>query len=140
MAIKYSIRHLHFQNQQKKQHKNNLSNIFKVSNKNTRTKSGASVINSEHILHFILLLSLLGWVWESKVSDNKSVFGNCGKYIVLWAGKIWWAHVFNIIHPAGIYMFKVNNRNTRRRCKICFKVNNKDTRTSPLVSFWCLYC
>ena len=21
-----------------------------------------------------------------------------------------------------------------------FKVNNKDTRTTPLVSFWCLYC
>ena len=27
--------------------------------------------------------------------------------------------------PAGNYMFKVNNRNTRARCEI---------------SFWCLYC
>ena len=23
------------------------------------------------------------------------------------------------VHPAGIYMFKVNNRNTRTRCEIC---------------------
>ena len=30
-------------------------------------------------------------VWETLVSDNKFVFINCGKYIVLWAGKICWA-------------------------------------------------
>ena len=30
---------------------------------------------------------------------------------------------------AGIYMFKVNDRNTRTSCDM-FKVNNKDTRTT----------
>ena len=30
--------------------------------------------------------------------------------------------------PAGIYMLKVNNKNTRTRCNYMFKVNNEDTR------------
>ena len=33
-----------------------MSNIFKVNNKDTRTKSGAAVVNFEHNSHFILLL------------------------------------------------------------------------------------
>ena len=36
-----------------------MSDIFKVKNKDSRTSSGASIVNFEHILHFILLLSLL---------------------------------------------------------------------------------
>ena len=35
-------------------------------------------------------------------------------------------------HPAGIYLFKGNNGNSREMCEICskqwFKVNNEDTR------------
>ena len=30
-----------------------------------------------------------------------------------------------IINPAGNYMFKVNNRNTRTRCEICSKLTIK---------------
>ena len=37
--------------------------------------------------------------------------------------------------PAGNYIFKINNRNTRTRCEM-FKVNNKDTRTTPLADGW----
>ena len=33
--------------------------MFKVNNKDTRTTSGTSIVNFEHILHFILLLILL---------------------------------------------------------------------------------
>ena len=51
------------------------------------------------------------------------------------------------ITPAGIYLLKVNNRNTRTRCEICSKLTvkipeqrNKDTRTTPMASFWYLYC
>ena len=40
------------------------------------------------------------------------------------------------LNPAGIYMFKVNNRNTRTRCEICSKLTIK----TPERSFWCLYC
>ena len=36
--------------------------------------------------------------------------------------------------PAGIYLLKVNNRNTRTRCEICSKL----IIMTP--SIWCLYC
>ena len=42
------------------------------------------------------------------------------------------------VSPAGNHMFKINNRNTRKRCEM-FKVNNKDTRTTAMASFWDLY-
>ena len=31
----------------------------------------------------------------------------------------------NKIYPAGIYLLKVNNRNTRTRCEICSKLTIK---------------
>ena len=41
------------------------------------------------------------------------------------------------IIPAGSYLFKVNNRNTRTRCEI----NSKLTVKTPfLMSFLCFYC
>ena len=39
------------------------------------------------------------------------------------------------IHPVGIYLLKVNNRNTKTRCEICSKLTIK-----PMAWFWCLYC
>ena len=53
--------------------------------------------------------------------------------ISLWVYKRW-NHV-----PAGIYLLKVNNRNTRTRCEICSKLTIK-TPERRLASFWCLYC
>ena len=53
-----------------------------------------------------------------------------------------WA-IFNLaiyFSPAGIYLLKVNNRNTRTKVWNMFKVNNKDTKTTPMESFWCLNC
>ena len=35
---------------------------------------------------------------------------------------------------ANVYRFKVNIKNTRKTCQICFKVNNKKTRTTLLTS------
>ena len=34
-------------------------------------------------------------------------------------------HSTVLLHPAGNYMFKVNNRNTRTRCEICSKLTIK---------------
>ena len=39
--------------------------------------------------------------------------------------------VLKIDFPAGIYLLKVNNRNTRIRCEICSKLAIK-TRTTPM--------
>ena len=41
--------------------------------------------------------------------------------------------------PAGIYLLKVNNRNTKARYEICLKLTMKAPKRRP-VSFWCLYC
>ena len=38
---------------------------------------------------------------------------------------------FCLPYPAGIYLLKVNNRNTRKKVWNMFKVNNKDTKTTP---------
>ena len=42
--------------------------------------------------------------------------------------------------PANIELFKVKNRNCRKKVWNMFKVNNKDTKTTSTTSFWCLYC
>ena len=39
------------------------------------------------------------WASGTVVSDNKFVFSNCEKYIVLWAGKICWAIWFHLYSP-----------------------------------------
>ena len=52
-AKKYSIWHLHVQSQIY------VSNIFKVNIKDTKTISGASTVNFEHILPIVTLLLLL---------------------------------------------------------------------------------
>ena len=35
-----------------------------------------------------------------------------------------------VISPAGIYLFKVDNRNNRTSCEICSKVTKKTSRTT----------
>ena len=42
-------------------------------------------------------------------------------------------------NPTGIYLLKVNNRNTRTKCETCSKLTIKTPERS-LASFWCLYC
>ena len=44
----------------------------------------------------------------------------------------------NNYFPAAIYLLKVNNRNTRTRCKICSKLTIKAPERR-LALFWCLY-
>ena len=39
----------------------------------------------------------LSWACETIVSDNKLIFSNYGKYIVLWAGKIWLAWLYWVL-------------------------------------------
>ena len=58
--------------------------------------------------------------------------GKKGRYILLSVSKSNWpAEIsFNWIYPANNYLFKVNNRNTGKKCEI---------KTS-LTSLWCFYC
>ena len=40
----------------------------------------------------------------------------------------------------GIYLFKVNNGNTRTMCEICSKLTIKTPERRHRHRFWCLYC
>ena len=40
---------------------------------------------------------------------------------------------FKYVYPAGIYLLKVNNRDTKTRGENMFKINSKNTRTTPMV-------
>ena len=69
----------------KKTHQNNMSNVLKVNNKDTRTTSGASIVNAEHISQFIVIIAEFeqinaGWAQETIVPDNKFILSNCGKH------------------------------------------------------------
>ena len=39
--------------------------------------------------------------------------------------KIWRRSGVSIVFPANIYLFKVNNTNTRKRCEICSELRIK---------------
>ena len=41
--------------------------------------------------------------------------------------------------PLGIYLLKVNTRNTRRRCEVCSKLTIKTPEIRQRTSFWSLY-
>ena len=70
--------------------------------------SGASLVNFEHIFHFILLLTLLNSNQQMPVGPEEwwfpttIFFSNFEKYIALSTGKICWAavYVFIFIRPA----------------------------------------
>ena len=47
------------------------------------------------------------------------------------AKKVSW-YSFDILFPVGIYLPKVNNKNTRKSCKIFQKLTKKDTRTTSI--------
>ena len=55
-------------------------------------------------------------------------------------------HVFNdsvyllSSPPANIYLFKVNNENTRKRCEIYSKLTIKTPKKTSMTLFWCVYC
>ena len=38
---------------------------------------------------------------------------------------------FDTCNPFGIYLFKVNNRNTKKRCEICSKLKIKTPEPRP---------
>ena len=93
----------------------------------------------------------------------KRVNRNICKTMLLWSCKStiqdFWSWIFPehlqiisclSLHPAGNYMFKVNNRKIGTRCGICSRLTiktperrhpqNGQTQSMKLVSFWCLYC
>ena len=69
-----------------------MCQIFKVNKKDTKTTSGASIVNFEHISRFILLLILLNLI---KLMPVEPDFSTCEKLIVLWTRKICRKYMFS---------------------------------------------
>ena len=64
--------------------------------------------------------------------NNKEITSFCKKLFVhINHHHLLNEYVFYNLFPVGNYMFKVNNRNSRKVWNM-FKVNNKDTRTTPM--------
>ena len=59
-----------------------MSNISKVSSKDTRTVSGTSIVNFKHIWHFILLLKLLNSNKQMMVGFEKQLFQTINLFLV----------------------------------------------------------
>ena len=76
--------------------------------------------------------------WHFQGAYNRTIMWNLIKTVI----TIFEALQSNVeIILVNIYVLKVNNGNTLKRCEIwLFKVNNKNTRTTSLTSFWSFYC
>ena len=87
-----------------------LEIFSKVNNEDTRTTSmtcsDVSSGNFEQISHIVLVLPLL----TLNIVNARQVGIKTGTYL--------------FSYPGGIYLFEVNNRNTRARCEICPKVDH----------------
>ena len=87
---------------------------------------------------FIGQVLVISVILASGINDFIPSYGNLVKIHkpnFLLVFSVFYTISYPIHHPAGIYLFKVNNRNTRARCEICLKLTIK----TPLAS-WCLYC
>ena len=96
---KYSIQQLHVQIQQKKTLK--MCHLYPRLTWKTpgRLLLLLSILNTFYTLfycYYCWIRTNADWVWEYIVSDNKFVFSNYEKYIVLWAGKICWSTCFHL--------------------------------------------
>ena len=79
--------------------------------------------------------------WGNKNSLPSNTFSRVARpdQLIVSIYEIFWKRFVFLDNPAGIYMFKVNNRNTKTRCRICSKLTIKAPER-PQPSFWCLYC
>ena len=58
------------------------------------------------------------------------------KYFLLPVSYVLSLNIATSYIPANIYLFKVNNRNTKKKVWNMFKVNNNNTRKTSLTSLW----
>ena len=104
------------------------------------------------LFHTPLRISKMSWFGKREIYLNSS-YGNRMLAIKSW--EQWYQVCFRLslnkflhaissnnllsVNPAGNYMFKVSNGNTRLRCEICSKLTRK-TPERRQASFRCLYC
>ena len=65
--------------------------------------------------------------WGNKNSLPSNPFSRVARpdQLILSIYEIFWKSFVFVDNPAGIYLFKVNNRNTKTRCRLCSKLTIK---------------
>ena len=109
-----------------------LSNIQnRVFCENNKYLSHYICLKNTHLRHSICLILFWMRFWLNFVE------GNLWFTVNIWGKYTNWSHhrsmifLFNYMLvyftniPAGVYLLKVNNRNTRKRCEICSKLTMK---------------
>ena len=114
-----------------------MSNIFKVNNKDIRTTSGVSIVNFEHVLHYILLSILLNsnkymllGPEERQFQTINLFFSNFEKYIVLWEGKICRAINFYLYSPNLRFLKDTFSRQQFKKISQTLTTETSKTRSS----------
>ena len=75
------------------------------------------------------------WASGSLVSGSQDRRSHgSGSQVLILDSAVWLDPKYVFVCSANIYFFKVNNRNTRRRCEICSKL----TIRTPEWRQWCL--
>ena len=83
---------------------------------------------------YSLLLRIFGrFMWQT---TNRSKWLHAVFFVTKWLKT---CEQTNRLDPANIYLFKVNNRNTTIRWKICSKITTKTPELRQLTLFWCFY-
>ena len=100
---------------------NYLEGLLLMKSHDTLTSSLARSCDKLKPFYFVFFkkkVSKRGRVEGSRVSCNSTIF---------------------LYNPANIYLFKVNNRNARKRCEIRSKLKVKTAKSlTPLLCFYCL--
>ena len=112
--------------------------IFKVNNKDTRTRQDvvlvSFIINFEHTSHIVLVFQSL--IWADKCQLDANLFESYMKVLCCFFHEAV-SIIFSIL--AGIYLFKVNHGNTWIIWKIRSKLTIKAPEQESLMLFWRLY-
>ena len=103
-------------------------------------RHGCPPVNLLHIFGTPFLKTPLeGCFWNLCKVRKKDIramifFGNFDTSLLIYYTKY---DLLRRTFPAGIYMLKVNNRNTRTKCEICWKLTIKTPeRRQPCSSVW----
>ena len=100
---------------------NVINNVWKlkmnVGDKNEKFVSSLQKVNFNEI-YFCRKLRTVNFtavvhIWKKCILNNP---------VRIKPGVFWWICKISDHNPADIYSFKVNNRNTRKRCEICSKL------------------
>ena len=106
-----------------------LFNIYFI---RTATVQGNNIRNEEenfdYQIHFTLVLHFIEKTVICSTNERTGFYMICNTVLK-------WVNIIKITILVVNYVFKVKNRNTRIRCKICLKLTIK-----PMASLWCLYC